>query len=153
MIPMFTRSFYRIVFPRKLPIWGTGISVRLLWEHLFVQNARMTKMERLCGEIAELYAHISSATACWLMLLAQFDALGFLPDGYKTVEHWLSWSCGISLGTARDHVRTARRLRDRPLIAQAMERGELSYSKVRALMRLDEDFDEQLMLNYARYAS
>jgi hypothetical protein len=59
----------------------------------------------------------------------------------------------MTLATARDHVRVAQALRERPLIQAAFGRGELSYSKVRALMRLDEDFDEQQMLDYASYAS
>jgi len=59
----------------------------------------------------------------------------------------------MTLGMARDHLRTARALSERPLVAEAFERGQLSYSKVRALMRLDDDFDEQLMLACAGYAS
>jgi hypothetical protein len=108
---------------------------------------------RLCDEIAELWSHISAATARFLDLLGRLDEDGYLDDGYKSLAHWLSWRCGIALGTAHDYVRTAQRLRGRPLIAAAMERGELSYSKVRALMRLGDDFDEELMLMYASCAS
>ena len=50
-------------------------------------------------------------------------------------------------------VRVAEGLRERPLIQAAFERGELSYSKVRVLVRLGPEFDEQAMLHYARYAS
>ena len=110
-------------------------------------------MQRLCDEVAELAAHINAATARWLGLPARLDEEQGWEDGYKTLAHWLAWRCGISLGTARDHVRTAHALKKRPLVAAAFERGELSYSKVRALMRLDDDFDEELMLMYARCAS
>jgi hypothetical protein len=116
-------------------------------------NPHVIEMERLCDEVAELAAHISAATARWLRLLARLDEEAGWGDGYKTLPHWLSWRCGMSVGTARDHVRMARALRKRPLVAAAFERGELSYSKARALMRLDDDFDEELMLSYARYAS
>jgi hypothetical protein len=50
-------------------------------------------------------------------------------------------------------VRVANALTKRPLVAAAFERGEISYSKVRALMRLDDDFSEELMLMYAQHAS
>jgi hypothetical protein len=111
------------------------------------------EMARLCDEIAELWSHISAATARFLELLGRLDEDGYLEDGYKSLAHWLSWRCGIALGTAQDYVRTGQRLRERPLIKAAMELGELSYSKVRALMRLEEDFDEELALMYALHAS
>ncbi|HEX6714568.1 MAG TPA: DUF222 domain-containing protein [Thermoleophilaceae bacterium] len=77
-------------------------------------------------QIAELAAHISAATARWLRLLVELDELGW-DDGYKTLAHWLSWRCGMTVATARDHVRVAQRLRTRPLVAAAFERGEISY--------------------------
>jgi Domain of unknown function (DUF222) len=117
-------------------------------------SRRSDRLEQIGDEIATLYAHISAAMARWLALLAEFDEGGGWADGgYKTCAHWLSWRCGIDVRTARDHVCVARRLLARPLIRDAFERGELSYSKIRALLRLDDDFDEQLMLSYAGSAS
>jgi hypothetical protein len=110
-------------------------------------------MNCLCDEVAELASHIAAATARWLKLLGRLDAERGWEEGYKTLAHWLAWRCGMSVGTARDHVRVAQALRERPLIQAAFERGELSYSKVRALMRLGPEFDEQHLLDYARYAS
>lgn len=111
-------------------------------------------MESLGDEIAALYSHVSAAMARWLGLLAEFDeAGGWVAGGYKTCAHWLSWRCGVDIRTARDHVCVAHGLGSRPLIKAAFERGELSYSKVRALLRLDDDFDEELMLGYAQSAS
>src|SRR3954451_23434559 len=111
-------------------------------------------MEALGNEIATLASHISAATARWLLLIADFDEGGGWADGaFKNCAHWLSWRCGIAPGTARDHVRVAHGLRARPLIAAAFGRGELSYSKVRALMRFEEDFDEEQMLRLASNAS
>src|SRR4051812_5812067 len=98
-------------------------------------------MEQIGEEIAALYADISAAMARWLALLSEFDARGGWGDGgYKSCAHWLSWRCGIDVRTARDHVAVARRLHARPLIKDAFDRGELSYSKVRALLRLEDDF-------------
>jgi hypothetical protein len=117
-------------------------------------SARSDRMERLGDEIASLASHISAATARWLRLIAEFDEGGGWGDGcYKSCAHWLSWRCGIAVGTARDHVRVAHGLKRRPLIAAAFERGELSYSKVRALLRLDDEFREELLLDYAESAS
>jgi hypothetical protein len=50
-------------------------------------------------------------------------------------------------------VRVAHGLRRRPLIAAAFERGEVTYSKVRAMLRVDEGCEEALLLDYARAAS
>jgi hypothetical protein len=47
---------------------------------------------------------------------------------------------------AREHVRVARRLPELPVIQAAFARGELSYSKVRALTRIaDPDTEEDLL--------
>jgi hypothetical protein len=86
-------------------------------------NANHPEMERLCDEIAGLYAHISAATARFLDLLGRLDEDGYIEEGYKSLAHWLSWRCGMSLGTAQDHVRTAQRLRARPLIAAVVLKG------------------------------
>lgn len=117
-------------------------------------SARLDLLDAIGDEIAALYSHITAAMARWLTLLAEFDeAGGWAPGGYKTCAHWLSWRCGIDIRTARDHVCVARRLAARPLVRAAFERGELSYSKARALLRLEDDFDEELMLMYAESAS
>jgi hypothetical protein len=49
---------------------------------------------------------------------------------------WLSWKCQMSSGTAREHVRVARALRDLPVIQGEFGAGRLSYAKVRALTRI-----------------
>jgi hypothetical protein len=49
---------------------------------------------------------------------------------------WLSWKCQMSSGTAREHVRVARALRDLPVIRGEFGAGRLSYAKVRALTRI-----------------
>ncbi len=89
--------------------------------------------ERIC----ELSAHISAATYRWLRLLSEFDKRkGWADWGVKSFAHWLSWRCGISIGPAREKVRVARALDALPLICEAFSRGELSYSKVRAITRI-----------------
>ena len=49
---------------------------------------------------------------------------------------WLSWKCQLTAGTAREHVRVARALRDLPVIRAEFAAARLSYAKVRALTRI-----------------
>jgi hypothetical protein len=94
-------------------------------------------VERLEEEIGELAAHIHAATCRWLLLVAEFDRReGWLEWGAKSCGQWLSWRCGVAPRAAREQVRVARRLAELPLVREAFERGELSYSKVRALSRV-----------------
>src|ERR1041384_8301366 len=93
-------------------------------------------MERLGDEIALLSAHIPAATARLLDLIRDFDiGGGWAHAGARSCAEWLSWRVSMDLGTAREHVRVARALPDLPRVAHAFTRGELSYSKVRALTR------------------
>jgi len=64
--------------------------------------------------------------------------------------HWLSWRVGWDPVTARQHVRIARKLAKFPLIDDALRRGEVSYSKVRALLRAATPENETLLLEHAK---
>src|SRR5688572_11920637 len=96
---------------------------------------RMREIAELAAQITELAGHLNAANYRFLMLIAEFDRRkGWGGDGAThSCAHWLNWKCGIAMGAAREKVRTARALEDLPLISASMERGELSYSKVRAL--------------------
>jgi hypothetical protein len=108
-------------------------------------------MER---EIRTLAAHIASATARWLALIAEYDSFGgWHGSGAKSCAEWISWMCSVSPVAAREYVRVARRLHELPEIAGAFGRGELSYSKVRALTRLETIGDEAALLVMARAMS
>jgi Domain of unknown function (DUF222)/HNH endonuclease len=65
----------------------------------------------------------------------------------------VSWRCGLTPTTAREHVRVARWLIDKPLIQGAFAKGELSYSKVRALSRAEGVTQEEELLQMATYAT
>jgi hypothetical protein len=93
-------------------------------------------LDRLGDEIAELSAHLEAATARLLELIREFDARGGWNTGCHSCAEWLSWRVGLDLGAAREKVRVARALGTLPLLAAALARGELSYSKVRALTRV-----------------
>ncbi len=108
-------------------------------------------LDDLGDEIATIAAHIHSATHRLLALLARFDRLrGWERAGHRTCAHWLSFRSGLDLGTAREHVRVARALDELPNTEAAMARGELSFSKVRALTRVAEAANETELLELAQ---
>jgi hypothetical protein len=108
-------------------------------------------VDQLGDEIATLAAHLSAATCRWLELLAEFDERGGWADhGCKSCAHWVSWRCSMAPSAAREHVRVARRLRELPLVRAAFGGGELSFSKVRALARIEEIEREEDVLELAR---
>lgn len=99
--------------------------------------ARIDETRAIGNEITKLAGHINAATYRFLTLIAEFDRRGGWSDGStQSCAHWLNWKCGISFCAAREKVRTARALKNLPKISAAMERGEISYSKVRELTRV-----------------
>ena len=113
-------------------------------------------VERLGESIAELAARIQAATYELLVLIREFDARegwndGF--NGFRSCAHWLNWRTGLALGAAREKVRVARALAELPRLSAAMQRGDLSYSKVRALTRVATPVNESELLDFARCAT
>jgi hypothetical protein len=101
--------------------------------------------------IAETSAHLDAALHRLLTDLREFDARGgWYKAGALTCGHWLSWRVGWELGTAREHVRVAKALGELPLIDGALRRGEVSYSKVRAMTRVATALNERLILEDAK---
>src|SRR5881409_4478289 len=111
---------------------------------------RVSELDRLGDEIAELSAHLDAATARLLELIREFDARGGWNTGFRSCAAWLSWRVGLDLGAAREKVRVARALGTLPLLAQALARGELSYAKVRALTRVATPETEERLLGVGR---
>ena len=109
--------------------------------------------ERLGEEIAALAAQLHAATYKLLSLLRAFDAREGWGLGFQSCAHWLSWRTGIALGPAREKVRVSRALGALPLISQAMERGQLSYSKVRALTRVAAPDNERDLMEFALHGT
>jgi hypothetical protein len=125
---------------------------------MFVMTATLepteTDIAALGDAIAASAATLNGALGRWLELVARFDAAeGWASWGAISCAEWLSWRCGLSPVTAREHVRVARRLSELPLVGAALKRGELSFSKVRALARLERITDEAELLELARHAS
>jgi Domain of unknown function (DUF222) len=108
-------------------------------------------IDALADDIAALAAQIDAATHRLLSLVREFDrARGWDQQGALSCAHWLSWRIGMSLGPAREKVRVAHRLAELPLIDEALRRGELSYSKVRAMTRVATAGNEAALLEQAK---
>ena len=106
------------------------------------------ELERLGDRIAELSARIQAATYELLVLIREFDArTGW--SSCASCAHWLSWRTGLAPGAAREHVRVARALESLPKLSDAMRRGIVSYSKVRAVTRVATPETEQALLDVA----
>jgi hypothetical protein len=89
------------------------------------------------AQITELAGQLNAANYRWLTLIAEFDRRNGWADGkLPSCAHWLNFKCGLNLGAAREKVRVAHALAALPKISASMARGELSYSKVRALTRV-----------------
>jgi Domain of unknown function (DUF222)/HNH endonuclease len=109
------------------------------------------ELEQLGERIAEQAAHLDAAMHRLLADLREFDGRGgWHVQGAMSCAHWLAWRVGWDLVTARERVRVACKLAEFPMIDDALRRGEVSYSKVRAMVRVATPANEALLLEYAR---
>ncbi|SEP25928.1 HNH endonuclease signature motif containing protein [Trujillonella endophytica] len=107
-------------------------------------------MDELAKRITSAAVRLAAATAAWLALIAEFDRReGWGGYGIRSCAQWLAWQCGLSTGTAREHVRVARALAELPATATAFAAGRLTYSKVRALTRVADPVTEPVLLELA----
>jgi Domain of unknown function (DUF222) len=92
----------------------------------------------LAGRICAAAAGAARSQCTLLELLSEFDAMNAIRywTDFKSLAHWLSWSCSMTPGVAREHVRVAKALRRMPTIAGLFREGRLSYSKVREVTRI-----------------
>ena len=105
-------------------------------------------------ELATLSSHLDAATYRQLVLIRQLDDSGHWANaGATTCAAWLSWRIGMNENAARERLRIAHALRDLPKVADAMRTGTLSYSKVRAIVRVAIPKMEERLLEYARYTT
>ncbi len=100
----------------------------------------------LGDRIAELSARIHAATWELLSLIRLFDERNGWA-GCTSCAEWLGWRTGLTPGAAREHVRVARALADLPKLSDAMRRGRVSYSKMRAVTRVATPETEDDLLN------
>lgn len=112
--------------------------------------AERAEMDALGARICAGAGHLAAAMSVWLGQVEEFDRRGgWVVDGVRSCAHWLSWKCGIGLGAAREHVRVARALAQFPLIRDQLAAGRLSYSNVRALVRVATAATENFLVDVA----
>jgi len=118
------------------------------------EDVTAVPVEVLERQLTSWAANMAAAEARWLQWLAEYDRReGWAQWGCASAAHWLSWKCGMTSVAARERVRVASSLGALPLISAAFERGRLSYSKVRALTRVANPFNEPELCDMAVHAS
>ena len=132
-----------------LAVVEPDLDVRSLEPLLAPVAGPRAELERLGDRIAELSSRIQAATYDLLVLIREFDAQSGW-SGFTSCAHWLSWRTGLAPGAAREHVRVARALGYLPKLSAAMQRGAVSYSKVRAVTRVATPETEQSLLDAAQ---
>ena len=117
-------------------------------------NDRHASIDELDRAIVHLAARINAANHDLLVLIRRFDErAGWLRWGFENCADWLHWRCDLSPSAAREKVRVAHALKTLPAIAMAFARGELSYSKVRALIRVATRDNEDSLLTFALHTT
>jgi len=116
--------------------------------------ARYATIDDLDRAIVGLTARLNAASHDLLVLIRRFDErAGWLKWGFDTCAEWPHWRCDLSLSAAREKVRVAHALKTLPAIGQAFARGRLSYSKVRALTRVADRSNEDVLLEFALHTT
>src|SRR3954465_15460351 len=120
-------------------------------ESCAMQSIMDGDLEQLGERIAEQAAHLDAAMYRFLTDLREFDERGgWHVQGAASCAHWLAWRVGWGLVTARDHLRVARKTAPFAPIDDALRRGEVSYSKARAMLRVATPENEVLLLEHAK---
>ena len=116
-----------------------------------VTNRNIDDLEE---EIISLAKHMNQDEYRFLVMVREFDIRqGWRAYQFNNCAEWLNMKCGISPGTAREKVRVALALLDLPQCSEGFARGELSYSKVRAMTRAANVFNEATLVDYALKAT
>jgi hypothetical protein len=112
------------------------------------------QLEAIGEEIATFAARIDVAEHALIERLQVFDAHEAWGNSkFPSCAHWLSWRTGIGIKAAREKVRVARALTTLGKINGLFGRGELSYSKVRAITRVATPETEQDFVDIAPHAT
>lgn len=110
--------------------------------------------ERLGEEIAELCSYLYAAEARLLKLIREFDEKEcWAEQGFHSCAHWLNFKCGIGMNAAREKVRVAKALAGLPRIEAGLAKGEISYSKVRAMTRIADASNEDYLMMIATHGT
>jgi len=108
-------------------------------------------LDAIEARIATQAATLDAATHALLADIRIWDAEnGWAKQGARSCAEWLSWRVGWTGSTAREHLRVARKLGELPAIDAALQRGEVSYCKVRAMTRVATPANEAMLLADAK---
>jgi hypothetical protein len=108
---------------------------------------RFREERRRVEELATLSAHLSAATARWLELVWTMHENGDCDGG--ELPGFLAYRCGITRREAGEYMRVAEALQELPATRAAFTRGELTFTKVRALTRVATATTEERLLELA----
>ena len=107
-------------------------------------------IEELADSLQNSWKSVCECTARFLREVYEFDLRqGYKEWGYVDTAEWLDFKCGISRVTAREKVRIAKCLVVLSKVERAFAEGRLSYSKVRALVRVAKLETEDELLEFA----
>ena len=107
-------------------------------------------IEELADSLQNSWKSVCECTARFLREVYEFDLRqGYKEWGYMDTAEWLDFKCGISRVTAREKVRIAKCLVVLSKVERAFAEGKLSYSKVRALVRVAKLETEDELLEFA----
>jgi hypothetical protein len=110
--------------------------------------------DQLADKITTLAGQINAATYRFLKMIAEFDRRkAWVGPGIRSCAYWLAWKSGLDITVAREKVRVAKALVGLPKTNAAFEKGELSYSKVRAMTRVATAENESFLLDIAQYGT
>jgi len=113
-----------------------------------------SEAEQLGAEITELCSYIYAAEARLLSLIREFDEKQYwVEQGLCSCAHWLNFKCGIGMNAAREKLRVAHALASLPRITERFDKGQLSYSKVRAITRIADQTNEDYLLMIADHGT
>jgi len=97
--------------------------------------------EKLGAEITELCSYIYAAESRFLALIREFDEKGYwAQQGLFSCAHWLK-------------LRVAHALAGLPKISERFDKGQLSFSKVRAITRIADKSNEDYLLMIADHGT
>ncbi len=117
-------------------------------------HSPLSEAERLGDQITELCSYIYAAESRLLKLIREFDDKQYYEKlGFCSCAHWLNFKCGIGMNAAREKVRVANALAKLPKMDEKFAKGELSYSKVRAMTRIADETNEDYLLMIAKHGT
>ena len=117
-------------------------------------HSRLSEAEQLGEQITELCSYIYAAESRLLTLIREFDNKEYWARlGFCSCAHWLNFKCGIGMNAAREKVRVANALAKLPKMDEKFSKGELSYSKVRAMTRIADETNEDYLLMIAKHGT